>query len=84
MRLTQFEEYTSGLESFPGATYEMILKENTNIGSALFISAARAVVGAGTSVFACLMIAYTLSRREFVLSKVFIKFLVLTMYFSAV
>jgi putative aldouronate transport system permease protein len=67
---------------FSWRNYEMILKENTNIGSALFISAAIAVAGAGTSVFACLMIAYTLSRRDFVLRRFFIKFLVLTMYFS--
>ncbi|MDD3866720.1 MAG: carbohydrate ABC transporter permease [Eubacteriales bacterium] len=62
--------------------YEVILTENKNITNSLFISAARAVTGAVTSMFACLMVAYTLSRRDFVLRKFLTKFLVYTMYFS--
>lgn len=62
--------------------YEMILRENTNITQALFISAARAVIGALTSVVSCMMLAYTLSRKNFVLRNFFTKFLVFTMYFS--
>jgi len=62
--------------------YEMIFTENKNILMSTFVSAARAIIGAGTSVMACLMVAYTLTRREFVLRKFFTKFLVLTMYFS--
>lgn len=67
---------------FTMQNYIKIFTENKNIVSATGISAARAVIGAASSVFACLMIAYTLSRRDFVLRKFFTKFLVFTMYFS--
>jgi putative aldouronate transport system permease protein len=62
--------------------YEVIFTENKNIYQATMISAARAITGAATSVFACLMVSYTLSRKNFVLRKFFTKFLVFTMYFS--
>ncbi len=62
--------------------FEKILVGNPAITQALFISASRAVVGCATAVFACLCVSYVLSRREFVLRRVFTPFLVFTMYFS--
>jgi putative aldouronate transport system permease protein len=62
--------------------YHVILTENKNIYQATLISAGRALIGAFTGVFSCLMVAYTLSRKNFVLRKFFTKFLVFTMYFS--
>lgn len=67
---------------FSTKNYTKIFTENKNIVSATGISAARAIVGAASSVFACLLFAYTISRKEFVLRKFFTKFLVFTMYFS--
>lgn len=62
--------------------YQVILTENKNIYQATLVSAGRALIGAFTGVFSCLMVAYTLSRKNFVLRKFFTKFLVFTMYFS--
>lgn len=67
---------------FSVRNYEVIFTENRNITQALMISTLRALVGAGTSVMSCFMLAYALSRRDFVLRRVFTKVLVLTMYFS--
>jgi putative aldouronate transport system permease protein len=62
--------------------YQVILTENKNIYQATLVSAGRALIGSFTGVFSCLMVAYTLSRKNFVLRKFFTKFLVFTMYFS--
>ena len=62
--------------------YEKILIGNPLIKNALFISASRAVLGCIVSVFSTLCLSYALSRKDFVLRKVFTPFLVFTMYFS--
>lgn len=62
--------------------YERILVGNPLIMRAIFNSAARAVSGGLLSVFACLCVSYVFSRKEFFLRKIFIPFLVFTMYFS--
>jgi len=48
-----------------------------------FISAARTLVGAVTQVVATSMLAYTISRREYVLAKFITVVFILTMYFDA-
>ena len=62
--------------------FSKILIGNPAISQALFISASRAVIGCAASVFANLCVSYVLSRKDFVLRKVFTPFLVFTMYFS--
>ncbi|AEE97264.1 carbohydrate ABC transporter permease [Mahella australiensis] len=62
--------------------FEVIFTENKNITQALKISALRAVIGSSTSVLSCLMVAYTLSRKDFIFRPLLTKFLVFTMYFN--
>jgi len=54
-----------------------------DIFHAFFVSVARTLINLVTSVFFTAMIAYALSRREFVLSKPFTLILVLSMYINA-
>lgn len=61
--------------------YENIFK-NANIIQATITSVARTVVGSVLNLVACMMLAYTLSRKEFFCRFVFLKMLVFTMYFS--
>ncbi|MGZ7441251.1 carbohydrate ABC transporter permease [Paenibacillus sp. TH7-28] len=61
--------------------YKYIFGES-DIYHATLISALRTVVGTAVSVFCTAMLAYTLSRREFVLRKSVTIFFVFTMYFS--
>jgi len=62
--------------------YEVIFKTGA-IPHAFFISVARTVINLGTSVFFTAMIAFTLSRREYVLSKPLTVILILSMYINA-
>jgi len=62
--------------------YQRIFTSNENLLNAAFISASRAVVGSALSVVSNMILAYTLSRKDFVLRKFFSKMLVYTMYFS--
>jgi putative aldouronate transport system permease protein len=62
--------------------YEVIFRTGA-IPHAFFISVARTVINLGTSVFFTAMIAYALSRREFVLLKPFTIVLILSMYINA-
>lgn len=62
--------------------YQAIFTQNDNLLNSAMISLLRTLVGASLSVVSCLIVAYTLSRREFVLRKFFTKFLVYTMYFN--
>jgi putative aldouronate transport system permease protein len=59
--------------------YENIF-ENPHITQALFISVSRTVVGSLSNLAVCLMLAYALSRKEFVLRFIFLKILVFSMY----
>lgn len=61
--------------------YKYIFGES-DIYHATLISALRTIVGTLVSVFCTAMLAYTLSRQEFVLRKFVTMFFVFTMYFS--
>ena len=61
--------------------YKYILKESS-IYQATFISAMRTIIGTVTSVLCCSMVAYTISRPEYVLRKFVSLAFILTMYFS--
>ncbi|CAI6044946.1 L-arabinose transport system permease protein AraQ [Paenibacillus sp. JJ-100] len=61
--------------------YKYIFGES-DIYHATLISALRTIVGTIVSVFCTAMLAYTLSRQEFVLRKFVTMFFVFTMYFS--
>ena len=62
--------------------YEVIFQTGA-IPYAFFITVARTVINLVTSVFFTAMIAFALSRREFVLQKPFTLILVLSMYINA-
>ncbi|MDR2570834.1 MAG: carbohydrate ABC transporter permease [Oscillospiraceae bacterium] len=64
---------------FTTYNYENIF-QNPHIIQATYISVARTVVGSISGLVACMMLAYTLSRREFVLRFVFLKIIVFSMY----
>jgi putative aldouronate transport system permease protein len=55
----------------------------SNIPHALFISVARAVISAVLNLFLTTMVAYALSRKEFVLRKPFTLIVLLSMYVNA-
>lgn len=61
--------------------YQVILKD-TIIYHAFMISVLRTVVGTFTSVFCTAMLAYTLSRKEYILRSPISMIFVFTMYFS--
>jgi putative aldouronate transport system permease protein len=61
--------------------YAFILKESS-IYQATFISAMRTIFGTIFSVICCSMVAYTISRPEYVLRKFVSLAFILTMYFS--
>ncbi|WP_145412992.1 carbohydrate ABC transporter permease [Paenibacillus xylanexedens] len=61
--------------------YKYIFGES-DIYHATLISALRTIIGTIVSVFCTAMLAYTLSRQEFVLRKIVTMFFVFTMYFS--
>jgi len=63
-------------------SYEVIFQTGA-IPYAFFITVARTVINLVTSVFFTAMIAFALSRREFVLQKPFTLVLVLSMYINA-
>lgn len=54
----------------------------SDIYHATLISALRTIIGTVVSVFCTAMLAYTVSRQEFVLRKFVTMFFVFTMYFS--
>lgn len=62
--------------------YKEIFEGNSKLPRGLLISVLRTVIGTATGVIASAMVAYTLSRREFVFNKVVTIIFVLTMYIS--
>jgi putative aldouronate transport system permease protein len=62
--------------------YRVVLKMDTIYG-AFFMSVAKTIVIVVTNLFFTSMLAYTLSRREYVLRKFITTVFVLTMYFNA-
>ena len=63
------------------ANYEYVFNESS-IFWATFISASRTIIGTITSVFATAMLAYTISRPEYLLRKFVTIAFIFTMYFS--
>lgn len=63
------------------ANYSYILKEST-IFHATFISVLRTVIGTVVTVFCSAMLAYTLSRQDYVLRKFITVAFIMTMYFN--
>jgi len=63
------------------ANYQYILNESS-IFHATFISAARTIIGTVVSVFCTAMLAYTISRQEYVLKKFVTIAFIFTMYFN--
>ncbi|AOZ93064.1 carbohydrate ABC transporter permease [Paenibacillus crassostreae] len=61
--------------------YKYVLKESS-IYQATFISAMRTIIGTVLSVLCCSMVAYTISRPEYVLRKFVSLAFILTMYFN--
>lgn len=66
---------------FTLANYKEIFKYQ-NIPHAFFISVARTVIGTATGIISSTMLAYTLSRKDFMARKLFATMFVLTMYIS--
>ena len=62
--------------------YIHIFGQGSDLPHAFFISVARTVIGTATGVIACAIVAYVLSRKNFILKKPFSIMLVLTMYIS--
>jgi putative aldouronate transport system permease protein len=62
--------------------YIYILRDTPTIPHASFVSAARALAGTAVSVPLTLMLAYVLTRRDFILRGVITKLVVVTMYVS--
>ena len=60
--------------------YKEIFEGSSNLPTGLLISVLRTVIGTATGVLASAMVAYTISRREFVFNKVITVLFVLTMY----
>ena len=67
---------------FSTRSYESILSDNS-VYQAAFISASKTILTTVLNLFWTGMLAYALSRREYVLRKVITTFLVLTMYINA-
>lgn len=61
--------------------YQYIFEEE-NLLSPLMMSIARTLIGTLTSLVCTAMLAYTLSRKDFIFQKVFTTFFVITMYVS--
>lgn len=61
--------------------YQYIFKEE-NLLSPLLMSVARTLIGTLTSLVCTAMLAYTLSRQDFVFQRLFTTFFVITMYVS--
>lgn len=62
--------------------YKEIFEGNSKLPRGLLISVLRTVIGTATGVIASAMVAYTLSRRDFVFNKLVTIIFVLTMYIS--
>lgn len=61
--------------------YRVILS-NPDIYHATLISVLRAVIGSLTNVLSCLMVAYGISRKDYIFRKFISRVIVFTMYFS--
>ena len=67
---------------FTTFNYQNLLEQD-RIVRATGVSIARTVVGASLNLFACMCLAYVLSRKEFLLRFFMLRMLVFTMYFTS-
>lgn len=84
--------FNNGLDTIRGGIYlwprEWTLQnyisvfQNPNLTQAAFISVARTVVGTVVQLFCTAMLAYVLSRKEYMFNKLVTTLFVITMYFS--
>ncbi|MFX3650647.1 MAG: carbohydrate ABC transporter permease [Paenibacillus sp.] len=84
--------FNNGLDTIRGGIYlwprEWTLQnyvsvfQNPNLTQAAFISVARTVVGTVVQLFCTAMLAYVLSRKEYMFNKLVTTLFVMTMYFS--
>ena len=84
--------FNNGLDTIRGGIYlwprEWTLQnyvsvfQNPNLTQAAFISVARTVVGTVVQLFCTAMLAYVLSRKEYMFNKLVTTLFVVTMYFS--
>lgn len=84
--------FNNGLDTIRGGIYlwprEWTLQnyvsvfQNPNLTQAAFISVARTVVGTVVQLFCTAMLAYVLSRKEYMFNKLVTALFVVTMYFS--
>ncbi|MGO4734425.1 carbohydrate ABC transporter permease [Paenibacillus sp. 2KB_22] len=84
--------FNNGLDTIRGGIYlwprEWTLQnyvsvfQNPNLTQAAFISVARTVIGTVVQLFCTAMLAYVLSRKEYMFNKLVTTLFVMTMYFS--
>ncbi|PJN65945.1 carbohydrate ABC transporter permease [Paenibacillus amylolyticus] len=84
--------FNNGLDTIRGGIYlwprEWTLQnyvsvfQNPNLTQAAFVSVARTVVGTVVQLFCTAMLAYVLSRKEYMFNKLVTTLFVMTMYFS--
>lgn len=67
---------------FTFQNYIHIFSGGSDLPHAFFISVARTIIGTVTGVMACAVLAYVLSRKNFVFKRLFSTLLVVTMYVS--
>lgn len=67
---------------FTLSNYKEIFSGSSNLRQGLIISILRTVIGTATGVIASAMVAFVLSKREFVFNKIITILFVLTMYIS--
>lgn len=79
------DSLTGGITIFPRDftvyNYQQVFND-ASIVRATSVSIARTLIGAFTTTASCFMVAYALSRKEFVLRAPILKLFVFTMYFS--
>jgi len=85
--------FNDGIDSIRGGIYlwprvftwqnYKVIFSTGNLTTAFFISVARTVISAVLNVFLTAMLAYTITRKEFILRKPITLIFVLTMYFNA-
>jgi putative aldouronate transport system permease protein len=62
--------------------YQDLFSAGSNLPAAFRMSVLRTIAGTATGVLSCAMLAFALSRREFIFRKLFTAMLVVTMYIS--
>jgi putative aldouronate transport system permease protein len=67
---------------FTTAAYERLLRSNERLGQAAVVSVVRTAVGVSFATISTVLIAYALSRKEFILRRIISFMVVLTMYVS--